>query len=318
MIKTLQFVRGAVADKDLIPVLTHFRISDGTIQGTNGRMTIQADCEKLSGIDIAVPAGRFLKAIDACDGEPTIKVTPAGKLVISNKKFRAILPLGDTSAFPSATADQTQITMDGELLPVLRKLRPFIGTDASRPWACGILLKDGFAYATNNVILCRVPCSWGSLNEPINLPSFAVDELIRIGREPEAVHTSDQSVTFSWGSRWLKTLLFDLAWPDVDNFFEDTLTPEIPSGLQGAVERVLPFCPDPKFPVITLGADGVATTDGEMMAEMGGLSLPDSRYRAEALLMVLGVATHADLAAYPAPVRWAGDGIEGVLVGVNA
>jgi len=317
MIETLQFVRGAVAKKDLIPVLTHFRIYDGRIQGGNGRLSIDAPCPELAGMDITVPAERFLKAVDACDGEPKLKITDGGKLSITRKKFRALLPLGDPNAFPLGTPDGKQVAHDGEFLTALRRLRQFVGEDASRPWACGILLKDGYAYATNNIIICRTPCHWGCLLEPINLPSFAVDELLRINQEPDSIRVTDTAIMFGYGDSWLKTQLFDLNWPEIDRFFDTKATAKVPAKLQDAITKILPFCPDPKFPAIRFGPDGVSTIDGDMMAEVSGIELPEACFRAEPLMMVLDVATHIDFYCFPNPSPWRGKNLEGMMVGVK-
>ena len=117
----------------------------------------------------------------------------------------------------------------------------------------------------------------------------------------------------------MKTQLLDLSWPDVDKFFTEQPITELDAGLLECVQRVLPFCPDPKFPVIKFSDTGVSTADGEMQAEMGGVTLPTGSYRAEPLLLVLSVATHADFYLYPNPVKWCSreSGLEGVLVGVK-
>jgi len=319
MINTLRLVRGAVAVKDLLPVLTHFHIYGGRIQGGNGRITIDAPCPELKKFDCTVPAERFLKAVDACDGEPKLKVTDAGRLSISRGNFRSVLPLANHEDFPLVEKDGQEVVNDGDLLGVFRALREFVGEDASRPWACGMLLKDGYAYATNNILLGRMPCSWSSFNDPINIPSFALDELLRIGRKIQQIYLLDNAVTFALGDDiWLRSQLFEAQWPDMSKLFQPcrgiTVSPE----LKLAVEKILPFCPDPKFPIIHLGAEGISTADGEMQAQVTGLELPEAIFRAEALLVALSRTNCIDLGAYPAPCPFAGEGgLEGVLVGVR-
>jgi DNA polymerase III sliding clamp (beta) subunit (PCNA family) len=327
MLEALRLVKGAVAKKDLTPVLTHFHVYDGRIQGTNGRLTLDAPCPDLTGLNFTVPADRFLKAVDACQGEPNLKVTPAGKLSITKGSFRALLPLGDHDAFPVAEPD-TEIIKGRDdpmdLIPALTNARPFAAEDASRPWACGVLLNEDHAYATNNVAIIRTRLE-GQFPEPLNIPSFAVDELLRLKHEPDVV-TQDPDgnhVTFQYkDGSWLRTTVFALDWPDVDPLFQQFDEgahgiPRVPNGLLEAVETVLPFAPDPKAPVIRLGADGVATEDGEMQASVGGYELPESAFRAEVLTQVLGVATHFDASNHPSPCPFYGPTLEGVMVGVR-
>ena len=321
MNKTLSLVRGAVSTKDLVPVLTHFHIYDGRVQGGNGRVTIDAPCSELSGFDCTVPAERFLKAVDACDGEPKLKLTDGGKLTISKSKFRATLPLANHESFPrleqvSESGGGAFIQMK-PLLAMLRKLSAFVGEDASRPWSCGILFRDGFAWATNNVSLARVP--YTSPREFV-MPGFAIDELLRMGHEPVTMMLEENSMTFSFnGDWWLRVQKLHGEWPDVSKFISDDLPAAgVDSGpLAEAVRKVLPFCPNPKIPVVQTGSEGVSTLDGEMSATCGLYELPETRFRAEPLLTVLESARYIDLSTFPGACYWRGENIDGVLVGLR-
>ena len=317
---TLNLVRGAVSTKDLLPVLTHFHIYEGRVQGGNGRIAIDAPCPELSGFDCTVPAERFLKAVDACDGEPRLKLTDGGKLTASRGKFRATLPLADHAAFPRLGLPMTSGSYGAAepLLPVLRRLRPFIGEDASRPWSCGVLFRGGYAWATNNMCLARAPYE---LPEMV-LPVFAVDELLRIGAEPSSVEVLENALALRFeGGWWLRCQKLEGQWPDVARFMP-AQPPErawAADTLREAVRKVLPFCPDPKHPVVQTGGAGVSTLEGEMSAEVGcyGGDLPVARFRAEPLLAALDAARSIDLSAYPGACYWQGEGVEGVIVGLR-
>ena len=222
MLKTLNFVKGAVSTKDLIPVLTNFHFYSGRVQGGNGRITIDAPLE-LGGIDITVPAVPFLKAIDTCEGIldfENLKITEAGRLSIKKGKFRSVLPLSNSDEFPLVEPSEGKARHVPPILSALKRLRPFVGDDATRPWACGVLFKNGYAYATNNVVMTRVIMDFGDCE--FNLPGFAVDELLRINKEPESIIIDDNAVTFFFGKLgWLRSQLFSAEWPDVERFFEE-------------------------------------------------------------------------------------------------
>ena len=229
MQKILNFVKGAVSTKDLVPVLTNFHFYDGRVQGGNGRITIDAPLD-LGGVDITVPAVPFLRAVDACDGAPVLNVTPGGKLTMKKGGFKSLLPLSDQDAFPRVDVDLTEGTLwkpELGFIKALRTIRPLIGDDASRPWSCGALFKDGYIYATNNVVMVRIP--WAMPDGIcINIPRFAVEELIRVGEEPAGFMFTKTSAVFVYGNlaegtRWIKTQLFESAWPDVDKFFTDAI-----------------------------------------------------------------------------------------------
>ena len=149
--------------------------------------------------------------------------------------------------------------------------------------------------------------------------SFAVDELLRINEVPEKLYYDENSAAFMYkGDRWLRSTLFATDWPDVSKFFTDEQLDEVPAGLLEAVQKILPFCPNPKFPIICLNEDGVSTEEGDQCASMDLAELPVSKYRAEPLLLALSYATGLDLSKYPAPVPFVGqNGLQGVLMGVN-
>lgn len=319
----LNLVRGAVSMKDMLPVLTHFHIYEGRVQGGNGRIAIDAPCPELAGFDCTVPAEQFLKAVDACDGEPKLKLTDGGKLTVSKGKFRATLPLADHAAFPRSPAvpkvnsflDSVKLSA---LLPLLRRLYAFVGEDASRPWSCGVLLDGGYAWATNNVVLARAPCP---VFQNTLLPVFAIDELLRIGQEPTSIQANENALWFYFdGGWWMRCQKLTGEWPDVAAFM-----PAEPSAhawpakqLAEAVRKVLPFCPDPKYPVVQTGPEGVGTLEGEMSALVGYEDLPIGRFRAEPLLAALDAASSIDLSTYPKACYWRGDGINGIVVGMRA
>ena len=319
---TLNLVRGAVSTKDLLPVLTHFHIYEGRVQGGNGRIAIDAPCPELAGFDCTVPAERFLKAVDACDGEPKLKLTDGGKLTVSKGKFRATLPLAKHEDFPrTAEVPKVNSFLDSvklpALLPLLRGLYPFLGEDASRAWSCGAFLNGGYAWATNNVALARKPCP---VFQNTVLPIFAIDELLRIGQEPTSIQSDENALWFYFeGGWWMRCQKLAGEWPDVAKFMpaEPPACGTPAAALREAVRKVLPFCPDPKYPVVQTGPDGVGTLEGEMSAMVGAEGLPTGRFRAEPLLAVLDAAEAIDLSTYPGACYWRGQGIDGVIVGLR-
>lgn len=322
MKKILQLVRGAVSTKDLLPVLTHFHIYEGRVQGGNGRIAIDAPCPELKGFDCTVPAERFLKAVDACDGEPKLKLTDGGKLTVSKGKFRATLPLANHAAFPKVTElPALEAHLGGAelpvLLPILRKLYPFISTDRTRPWMCAVFINEGYAWATDNVCMARIPCGFF---QDFILPMFVVDELLRIGEEPTSVQADVNSITLHFAEGWwMRAQKLHGEWPNVAALVPEKLSDHSwPSRvLAEAVRKIVPFCPNPEHPIIQIGPEGVGTLEGEMSALVGYDNLPVGRFRAESLLAVLDASTTIDLSSYPKACYWRGEAIDGVLVGTR-
>lgn len=272
MLERIRFVRGAVSDKaKILPVLSHFYINNGRIQGSDGRMWIDAPCPELD-FQTVVPANRFLQAIDTCGGEPSIRFTEAGKMVVERKPFRSILPTQPISVYPhgEATAGK-RIKIGADLLDTLAALQPFLATDAERQWATSILFNDGTAFATNSAMIATVSSKALPLNTLI--PIYVVNELLRIGTPPIAVSTDDHSMTFFWeDDSWLRMLAVTAEWPieTARGWLKTPMTGliDVPKGLAAAVDRLYPFCDDPKFPIMYFTDKGLSTAAGEVQAEI--------------------------------------------------
>lgn len=340
MKEAFNLVRGAVSEKDLIPVLTHFAIEANRIHGFNGRIHISAPWKFPDGFpSFTVPANLLMAAMDACgEVEPSLHLQEAERrLIVSAGKFQAHLPIGNIAEYPVPIIPPAPVVKPsrkklkdhpGGLLPVLETLLPFIGEDASRPWCASIRFQEGHAYATNNVVLAALPLPANMLLSTCALPVYAVQELLRIGREPKYVREEPDSalVFYLPGDVWLKTNLIADGWPDVAAVLEHIHNPpectpqwiavEHPELLE-AVNAVAPFCPDPKLPAIVLEGDRVTTRAGVNTAAMEGFSQLEGTYHAKALQMVLEGADEVAWGCYPkVPWRGAG-GLKGALVGLK-
>jgi len=315
----LAFVRGVVNEKHVLTVLQHFFIHDGRIQGTDGRVAIDSPCVAFKGVNAVVPAGRFCRAVDSCAREPRFTFTEQ-RLTISSGSFRAHLPLAELESYPVSDPPKQKQPLRIDLKRVLSLLRPFVSSDGTRPWSCGILLDGKHAHATNNVALARAPCEI-KLTRPINLPVFAVDEILRVPDLPTHLHAEENSATLFYDKdRWIRSQLFSSEWPDLTVLYKSIpkKMPKVPEGLSVAVDHVAPFCPDENLPVIVLGAKGIGTEEGVMGAFVSLPGLAEGRYRAEVFQLVLSAATHIDLKGYPGHVFFAGqDGLVGVFTGVR-
>lgn len=272
MLETLNLVRGAVSDKDIVSVLTHFYFYDGRVQGTDGRVYIDAPCPEIKQKTV-VPAEKFLRAIDACDGEPKIRFTDKGQMVIEKKPFRALLPCQPPENFPfgQPTPGKPRQVVPA-LMAAIKTLRPFLGADAARTWASTALFDkgSGMAFAANNAMIAIVPAK-GIMHETTQIPVFMIDELLRIARPPTGYTIDENSITFFWGDLWLRSQLINAEWPLETAKKWSTAKTEmtaVPKNLIASIQSMIPFCLDPKFPVIFFNKEGIATAPGETRAEI--------------------------------------------------
>lgn len=318
MREALNFVKGAVARKDFVPELTHFNIQDGRITGYNGDMALSSPIA----VDIhAKPhAQTFIKAVNACEGETALSLTKAGKLSLRSGKFRALIECLPENQETRFIIPEGQVVSLGEnFLDCIKALAPFQGIDASRPWATGIMLKDGSALATNNICLVEY---WHGNTLPfsINIPKSAITELIRIGENPTKVQLTKNSISFHFeGGRWLRTQLLATDWPDAASrvFDGEGVPTSVPEGLFDALETLRPFVDDSSRVFFT--ATGVATShEPEAATTVDLVGLPPGPCFHHAMLSLLsGTAEKIDFTTYPRPCKFTGKKLRGVILGLR-
>ena len=98
MLSSLKFVQGAVAKKDFVPALNHFRIEGGRVKGYNGMIALCGPIDL--DLSITPKALEFTKAIQACTDTISLHITPAGRLSIKSGRFKAFVDCLD-EAFPA-------------------------------------------------------------------------------------------------------------------------------------------------------------------------------------------------------------------------
>ncbi|HEY6020864.1 MAG TPA: hypothetical protein VIY48_13480, partial [Candidatus Paceibacterota bacterium] len=210
----------------------------------------------------------------------------------------------------------TAVKLSPDFFKALQLVKPFISQDASRVWSTSVLLTESYMYATNNIILVRVPIEWCDLE--VALPASTIDRMIEVGQVPTSCFLSEQSVSFEYGETWMRSQLIMERWPNVAAMMDEAepATEPVPVDLADAIEALKHFCTNEKFPVINFG-ETLKTDAGEQEASFDGFDLPAGAYHADQLLKVLAVATHINFSAYPKPCSFKGPGIEGMLVGVR-
>ena len=216
MLKELKFVQGAVAKKDFVPAMTHFRIEKGTVRSSTVTLTVPIALD----LECTPKAETLVKAISNCQEEVVLSLTAKGRLKVHSGNFNAYIEnIDDITTHPEPSGKIVH-TDGAKLLDAFQKIAAFVGNDAARPWTNGILLRDKSAFATNNVCLIEY---WLGINIPfvVNIPGTAVKEVIRVGEPPSHLQLDDNSVTFHYeGGRWIRTQLYITQWPDMTKLLE--------------------------------------------------------------------------------------------------
>lgn len=333
MLKELKFVQGAVAKKDLLPAMTHFRIENGTVRSYNGTLAISSPIA----LDITCcpRADAMVKAIASCQEATMITVTPNGRLSVRSGKFRAIVDTiqGET---PHVEPQGEPLAFDGPaLLEAFRVLEPFIGTDASRPFTNGVLLDAGSAYATNNTCMVQY---WvgGAFPLRVNVPRAAIKEVLRVGEAPTHGQVTPDSITFHYtDGRWIRSQLLNTEWPMdlIGKLLDQPSSPlALPAdfftglatmrNLADGASRVYMSRGGFRTHQETGGREvGVSGTLDDWDREPGAsyeLDLPaDGLYNMHMLALLEGVVTSIDFTLYPGPALFFGPKLRGAIVGMR-
>ena len=314
MLKALKFVQGAVAKKDFVPTLAHFRIADGKIKGYNGQLALCGPIDlDLTVTPKAVP---FVRAIQACQDTISMAMTAGGRLSVKSGRFKANIECIE-EAYPEIAPEGQDIKLGGEFLRAVKILSPFIAEDASRPWARGILFRGPSAFATNNVVIVE---HWLGFEFPVtvNVPKSAIAELIRINEEPERLQVAANSLTFHFsGDRWMRTQLYDLTWPDIGKVLNRDSNPvNVPETFFEALADLTHFVGEHE--AVMFKQDGSITTSstegvGACVAvdPIGATGV----YNLHQLKLLTGVAETVDFTGSPA--MFFGDRLRGAIVGMR-
>jgi hypothetical protein len=260
----------------------------------------------------------FYKVIDSCNGPTTLELQENGQLLIRSGRMRAHVPCIDDTGYHAVPTGKSQPAPE-RFVEMLKAVEPYISDDASRPWAMGAMFDGPSLYATNNVIFVQY---WTGLNfKPgINVPGFAVREIIRTGLQPTLLQSDENSLTIHYeDGRWIKTQLYDTAWPMdvVERIFAEAPddSQPLPEGFVDAVESVTRFVEDKSDPIYFINGT-LSTKDHEGIGvsfEVPGLI--DGPCFAAPVLKLIADADKVSLSSYPKPCLFYKNLMRGVAVG---
>lgn len=321
MLDALRFVASAVAKKDFVPELTHFKIAAGRVTGFNGQIALSSPIDV--DLDIRPQALALIAAIRACPGVIALGVTAAGRLGVRSEGFRAYVQcLADDHAHFVQPEGET-VELGEHFMAGIKAVAPIMGVDASRPWSMGIKLSKQTMLATNNVMLAEF---WHGANIPIDvvIPAAAVAELLRIGETPLRAQVTDTSLSFWFeGDRWMRTqLLIGGSWPvdKIDKILslDGSEQMPVPAAFAETVERLKPFL-EKERNTVYVTAEGLSTSlaEGDGAGEslpMPGVTQPQA-YHHRQLTLLAEVAQTIDWRNYPQPCIFQADRLRGAIIG---
>lgn len=248
----------------LNPTLGLMHVYGGRLQVNNGRYTVDVPTDLP---DMTVNADRFTAAWAACN-DPVAGCTDT-HCVVKERRVRARIALANAEGYPLAVANAPTAHTAPGIAAMLTSIEKYVATDASRPWAMSMCVHNGFIYATNNVVLVRVPFV-AELPGSFNLPSSVFDAISERG-EPSAIGVDGFSCTFHYGdTSWVRTTLIAGEWPvgTVDGLLAGVganqwlpVNPELALMLETAAKLS-----DARHPIVEFDGNGIRSIDGSFEA----------------------------------------------------
>ena len=310
-ISILKTVALAAAKNSNIPILDHFCFYDDRVQCCDSVVTLDAAFD--SGIDTVAPIKQFMATVEDAD---TVSFSLNKKLTIKTNKLRSSFSVRDINDYPIMQHPVINVEINDAILPALKRLRGFISDNDNRAWATGILIKDGYGYATDNIIMARDKL----LDmQQIVIPGRLIDILLKIGKEPTHYAVNDNAIYFQFDDMWLKSSLLDDNWPNAEKVIDNANRNNVFSiaGLHDDLKTIKKFDTSKDTAIVEFSGDTLSMRDA-----MSDVTIPsemdESMFKLDALITV---ANNADIlhVNWPDPCYFeCSDGsMDGVIVGVK-
>lgn len=307
-----------------LPSMRRVYFERGIMRAFNGLVQYEAT----SGIDcteepFAVSEEKLELALKRC-GEKAQVSTDAkflklktGPLSVRVRKF----PTDDAPALPPISLPEHHSAYGEDaraLLAVMRQAEPFVSTDASRPWSVSLLVKDGYAWATNNLALVRIPLPASLASLEFRVPGGALDFLCSLpSLDSFTLMPATEHLVFQYEDSFAQIAQSTHPWPEVTRFFAamPSALPEVPPALREAIENAERFAE--RF--IAVDSTRVETKSEAIETEFEvALERSEGLYNAKLLALLVKASTHLELSAFPKPAFFVGpNGLQGTAVGMR-
>lgn len=169
--------------------------------------------------DMQVDAESFRKAVNAARTDETVfNITAAGNLTVVAGVLKTRMQALNDPLPPIANVSNWY-SSHGELLPVLSALAKWVPDQAPQIWATSLLLRDGYAYATNGKYMIREKLNVDFEFE-CAIAKPMLDALVKLKLEPTSVGYSRGQMFFGFADGvQMDAPVLATKWPDVSKFF---------------------------------------------------------------------------------------------------
>lgn len=322
MYDEVRWLKDALSSKKIVLEMNYYKIHDGMIKATDGRI-IAAHPIDIDD-DFLVPGKDLERLLARMDGDVKITVDDENnEITVKSGRSRGTMK---TLAFDSwdypGIRDEDWQPIPAGLMHALRKLEPFVSENANHIWACGVTLKDGWAYATNNVAIAGIQVKAIGDMEVI-IPSWTIDFILDRTDGIEAWAHTENYMAFKWkNGAWMRSSLLDSSFPEkvcdmIKKASYESPEVEITKEFRQSVSKLAELV-DGSIRITQTeitGSFGATRVEEEcFIEELGGI---DTIWNAKFLSQVVKVADFWDPFMYPKPAPFSGDGVVGYIVGAT-
>jgi hypothetical protein len=317
MKNAVDWIKGALAKKDLVQQFTHYLVSDGKIRAYDGRMV--ASCPFPYEGEFLVPGAEFEAILDRMPVDsPTIELKE-DFIRVKHKRFRGDIKTLPITEFPELEISAEWVEFPDDLIDIIRDLLPFISDNATKPWAMAINILNGRLYTTNNVSVAFADHPGLEGIEGL-LPVWAAEFVVarREGLTHWQLH--DGYAAFKWADgSWMRTQLINDETPEIlVNLANDTgsSTFEITDDWRAAYDLVTGVAKEEisLYPDLIVGKTEKSSVEHAATNIMRE-GIEYTHWSVPYLNKVIQAATHWQPDLYPKPVTFSGPTIKGLIVG---
>ena len=239
LLEALKFISVA-QHTDGTPMQSHCRISDGTVVGFDGGLTVGHYIEET--LNVCPHTATLISALSKCKETISITELDSGKLSIKSGKFRALVPCVDFRDIPAIQPDSPVAAITDTLKVALAACVPLTQDNGTEPFTCAVLLQAGTAVATNRHVVIE---AWHGLDLPpgILIPKASVSAICKTDKHLKAFGFSSNSATFFFeDDSFIKTQLYINNFPQYQKLLDiESNAFPLPAGFYEAVETIAPF-----------------------------------------------------------------------------
>lgn len=299
------------------PYQTHVILSQNTAVAYDG--VLAAGAIITEALEACPHTDLLIKALSRAAGTVAISHESASSLTVrtDSERFKAHVPCLGREIMPTIMPDPPIAPISNEFIRGLERIAGLATENGSHVVTSSILIRRYSMIATDRNMLLEY---WHGIDLPtFALPKAAAIALTKCGKELQWFGFSQHSVTFYFtDGTWLRSQLYDGAWPDVDSILfmpKDCNAWPLPQSFIEGVRAVAPFHENGW---VTFKMNKLAS----QLSEGGGAEytvagVPGGPvFNAKYLLMLESLAKSVDFVAAPGKAAFFGDNLRGVMIGI--